>query len=566
MSNPGAVTRSNASKAFAEDLALHFKSHSHLLQIVSLEWERVLGFIIGGIQKAEQSRRLLRWTYPDGLQEWDFEEGTWYSEDDCPEDVKDAIALPPQDLLEWYLGAGGKEGFLKPSVLYFEDFHLCIREVKEERDALLWLLRKAARMDTANDGCERTVILGTATECLPLELEKEMPLLDLPLPDEPTLKSILQRVAYERFELEPSQVQDSLRVLEAAKGLTAMEAEVAFAKAIAKKGRITEEEINLINAEKRQIIRKSGILEFFQPAEDMSDVGGLESLKGWFADRQDSFGQDAKDYGLTPPKGALLLGIPGCGKSLTAKAVASQWRFPLLRFDLGKVFGGLVGESERNIRTALKTAAAVAPCILWIDEIEKGLSGSQSSGSTDGGTAARVFGTFLTWMQEKQEPVFVLATSNNIEALPPEMLRKGRFDEIFFVDLPTPKIREEIFSIHIRRNTGSTDMGAFNLSELAEITRGFSGAEIEQAVKDGMFSAFSDGRRPLHQNDIRRAVEATYPLSQTMGEDLDRLRSWAAARARMASTDRPEVVPASDKKIPRLASERRNIFLPENSD
>lgn len=558
MAIPKPLTRSAATAQVQSELVLHLQSGTRLLQIVSLEWERINGFITNAIKQSGQRRRFLRWTYPDGLQEYDFgDRRSWYPEDELPEDVKEAIALPPQQILEWYLGVRGGPDFNQSSVLYFEDFHLCIREAKEERDALLWLLRKAARMDGE---AKRTIILGTAVECLPIELEKEMPLVDVPLPDEPTLKSVLTSVAFDTFGLPEDRVETSLRILESAKGLTAMEAEVAFAKAIALKGRITEAEIDIINAEKRQIIRKSGILEFFQPREGMADVGGLNCLKHWFAARQESFGQEARDYGLTPPKGVLLLGLPGCGKSLTAKAVAAQWRFPLVRFDLGKVFGGLVGESERNIRTALKTATAVAPCILWIDEIEKGLSGSQSSGSTDGGTAARVFGTFLTWMQEKEEPVFVLATSNNIESLPPEMLRKGRFDEIFFVDLPSATVRAEIFEIHVRRNYRHQDSAHFDFAALAQKTSGFSGAEIEQVVKDAMFTAFSQGQRSLRTDDILAAIEATYPLSKTMGENLNRLRSWAKARARMASDDPFENVPASDTKVPRLRSEKKNIF------
>ena len=250
-------------------------------------------------------------------------------------------------------------------------------------------------------------------------------------------------MARDRFNLPDDKIKPTKRLLEAATGLTAMEAELAFAKAAAQNGQLTETEIDIINAEKEQIIKKSGILEFFQPSESMASVGGLDQLKTWFNQRRGILRGGSK-IRTRASEGVMLLGIPGCGKSLTAKAAASLWRFPLIRFDLGKVFGGIVGESERNIREALRVAEAVSPCILWIDEIEKGLSGSQSSGQTDGGVSSRVFGTFLTWMQEKTAPVFVLATSNNIEQLPPEMLRKGRFDEIFFCDLPTEEIRKDI--------------------------------------------------------------------------------------------------------------------------
>jgi SpoVK/Ycf46/Vps4 family AAA+-type ATPase len=371
----------------------------------------------------------------------------------------------------------------------------------------------------------------------------------------------MKSVAEDRFGLPASKVDPTKRLLESAKGLTAMEAELAFAKAAAEKGQLTENEIDIINAEKRQIIRKSGILEFFQPSESMAKVGGLDELKEWFEQRGDAFSDEATEFGLEPPKGVLLLGIPGCGKSLTAKASAALWRFPLLRFDLGKVFGGIVGESERNIREALRVAEAVAPCILWIDEIEKGLSGSQSSGQTDGGVSARVFGTFLTWMQEKTAPVFVLATSNNIEQLPPEMLRKGRFDEIFFCDLPSSSVREDIFDIHL--STHNSDIiGEFNLAELAKAAPMFSGAEIEQVVKDGMFTAFNDDGRRLTQSDVITAIQATYPLAKTMRESISKMREWASARARMASSGETEnlSVTKGEKRVPRLRSERRNIF------
>jgi SpoVK/Ycf46/Vps4 family AAA+-type ATPase len=245
---------------------------------------------------------------------------------------------------------------------------------------------------------------------------------------------------------------------------------------------------------------------------------------------------------------------------LTAKAAASLWRFPLIRFDLGKVFGGIVGESERNIREALRVAEAVSPCILWIDEIEKGLSGSQSSGQTDGGVSSRVFGTFLTWMQEKTAPVFVLATSNNIEQLPPEMLRKGRFDEIFFCDLPSEEIRKDIFKIHLSTHN-KNNLPEFNLNRLAKISALFSGAEIEQTVKDGMFTAFHNGR-DLVQQDVENAINETYPLAKTMRESITKMREWASARARLASSENTESVdPTEDEKpVPRLKSERRNIF------
>lgn len=554
---------------FRNDFVQLMKAQAPLVQIVSHEWERVEARIKQAIKAQDQPRRYLKWTHTDQLHEWDFEEQEWKRGDQLPEDLVTGAMKNGRQTLQWFLDCDNNEGgdiskprgFLQPAVLHLEDAHALFEErYHNEMDDLTLWLRKAARMNNRDDLKERMIVLGTTTEVLKQELEKEMPILDLPLPNIDTLKIILESVAEDRFSLPASRVNPTKRLIESAKGLTAMEAELAFAKAAAQNGQLTENEIDIINAEKEQIIRKSGILEFFQPSESMASVGGLDQLKEWFNQRGGAFTEEAAEFGLQPPKGVMLLGIPGCGKSLTAKAAAALWRFPLIRFDLGKVFGGIVGESERNIREALRVAEAVSPCILWIDEIEKGLSGSQSSGQTDGGVTSRVFGTFLTWMQEKTAPVFVLATSNNIAQLPPEMLRKGRFDEIFFCDLPSEKIRRDIFKIHL--STHNEDiLDQFDLERLAQNSPLFSGAEIEQAVKDGMFTAFSQKRR-LSESDIDSAIRSTYPLAKTMREGIRDMREWASARARMASSGDLESVEkkAGEKEPPRLRSERRNPF------
>jgi SpoVK/Ycf46/Vps4 family AAA+-type ATPase len=258
----------------------------------------------------------------------------------------------------------------------------------------------------------------------------------------------------------------------------------------------------------------------------------------------------------------LLLGVQGCGKSLLAKAVAATWQFPLLRFDMGKVFGGIVGQSEGNIRTALQVAQALAPCVLWIDEIEKGLAGMGSSDQTDGGTTARVVGTLLTWMQEKREPVFVVATANRIDMLPPELLRKGRFDEIFFVDLPTRSVREEILAIHLKKKRRNPNN--FDIAKLAASSIGFSGAELEEAVREGLYDAFAEGRELLTDH-VQRALDKTFPLSRTMRDQIESLRQWAKVRARLAAGQAPEPLPqdGSESSAPRLKQESsRNPFIP----
>ncbi len=285
-------------------------------------------------------------------------------------------------------------------------------------------------------------------------------------------------------------------------------------------------------AEKQQLIRKSGVLEYFDTQEQVADIGGMEVLKAWLGSRSPAFTDKAQRFGLPAPRGVLLLGVQGCGKSLTAKAVAQLWRLPLLRLDVGRIYSGIVGSSEQNIRRALQMAETVAPCVLWIDEIEKALAGVQSSGMSDAGVTSRIFGTINTWMQEKTKPVFVVATANDISQLPPELLRKGRFDEIFFVDLPAAEERREIFEIDLRRR--KRDITQFDLDRLAKEAVGFSGSEIEQAVISALYAAF-EADRDITTEDISGAIKETVPLFYTMREDIDMVRRWAKGRARPAS-------------------------------
>jgi SpoVK/Ycf46/Vps4 family AAA+-type ATPase len=319
------------------------------------------------------------------------------------------------------------------------------------------------------------------------------------------------------------------KVLKAAQGLTCTECENVFARSLVQTRTL---DINVILTEKKQIIRRSKVLEFFEAQEDMTRVGGMSLLKEWLAKRALSFSERARQFGLPEPRGLLLLGVQGAGKSLVAKAIASQWQFPLLRMDLGSLFSEMVGSSEQNMRTALRLAESVAPCLLWLDELEKGLGGIASSHLSDAGTTARVFGNFLTWMQEKTAPVFVVATANDISILPAEVLRKGRFDEIFFIDLPNYDERAEIFAIHLARR-GRNPLG-YDLDLLAQKSDGFSGAEIEQVVISGLYDAFEAGHE-LANEDLVRNLAATIPLSRTMEQQISGLRSWARTHARPAS-------------------------------
>ncbi|MGL6282671.1 MAG: stress-responsive protein Ycf46, partial [Microcoleaceae cyanobacterium] len=324
------------------------------------------------------------------------------------------------------------------------------------------------------------------------------------------------------------------KLIKAALGLTKDEAEKVYRKAQVTSGRLTEEEVEIVLSEKKQIIRRNGILEYIEEDETIDAVGGLEELKNWLKQRSNAFTERAREYGLPQPKGMLILGIPGCGKSLIAKTTSRLWGLPLIRLDMGRVYdGSMVGRSEANLRNALKTVESISPAILFIDELDKAFAGSGGSADSDGGTSSRIFGSFLTWMQEKTSPVFVMATANRIERLPGEFLRKGRFDELFFVDLPNKEERKDIFYIHLSKRRREIDR--FDLEQLAVVSEGFSGAEIEQAVIAAMYEAFAQDRE-FTQLDIIAAIKSTLPLSKTMTEQVTALRDWARQRARPAAT------------------------------
>ncbi|MBL8957104.1 MAG: AAA family ATPase [Myxococcaceae bacterium] len=380
-----------------------------------------------------------------------------------------------------------------------------------------------------------TVLLVSPTLTIPPELEKDVSVIDVPLPTVGELLQLLKDIFGILKKSNRSEVHltrdDAEALVKAAHGLTLSEAENAFAKAIALDNRLDVADVRVILEEKRQVVRKSGLLEYFPSDESLSAVGGLEQLKVWLDRRKNAFGAAARDFGLPEPKGLLLLGVQGCGKSLTAKAISAQWRLPLLRLDMGRIFSGLIGSSEENVRKAIKSAEGLAPVVLWVDEIEKGLAGS-GGGANDTGVAARVFGTLLTWLQEKTAPVFVVATANRIDALPPELLRKGRFDEIFFIDLPTANERADIFRIHLAKRRRAPE--SFDVAKLAAAAEGFSGAEIEQAIVSALYDAFADGAQ-LSQAGIEKSLAETVPLSRTMVEEIARLRDWAKLRTRKAS-------------------------------
>jgi ATP-dependent 26S proteasome regulatory subunit len=370
---------------------------------------------------------------------------------------------------------------------------------------------------------QNVVLLATAVR-IPEELRDVLTVLEVPLPTPQELAEELQR-----FPLDPGAREPLAR---AAQGLTLERLRRVLGRAIADHQELGAADVSLLLDEKQQSIRQTEVLEFYPASTNVQDIGGLDNLKEWLLRRGGAFSDRARHYGIPYPKGLLLAGIQGTGKSLTAKAIAHHWQLPLLRLDVGRLFGGLVGESESRTRQMIQLSEAIAPCVLWIDEIDKGFAGLEGRG--DAGTASRVFGTFLTWLAEKESAVFVVATANNVRSLPPELLRKGRFDELFFVGLPSQAEREEIFTVHLQRYRPSS-FRSYDLSRLAYETPNFSGAELEQAIIEAMHLGFSQNR-DFTTEDILEAASQIVPLAQTAQQEIRTLQEWATSgRARLAS-------------------------------
>ena len=412
------------------------------------------------------------------------------------------------------------------AVILLRDFHQCWE--RQPR-----VIRKLRNLAQHLKYTQKTIVITAPVPQIPEELKDEVSVLEYEHPNVDELLGILQRLLASPSAKMTLGKDETEKLIRSALGLSANQAQRVFAKAIVSEGVLDEDDISLVTNEKKQVIREFGALEFYDCHESPSDVGGLEVLKEWLRMRESAFGQPARDYGLPEPKGIALIGIPGTGKSLTAKMIGGLWSLPLLRLDIGALYGSLVGESEENARRALKLAETIAPCVLWIDELEKAIS----MGGGDGGTSMRVFGTLLSWMQDKKKPVFVVATANDISRLPPELLRRGRFDEIFFLDLPTQQERKAILEVHIaKRNRSSQN---FDLDRLASLSEGYVGAEIEQAVIDAMYRAFNDSQKPGREfttDDIAYCLRKLVPMSRSQKEIVDGLRQWLSeGRAQSAS-------------------------------
>ena len=439
----------------------------------------------------------------------------------------------------------------KNSVFVMCDFHVFFGVKGRQVDYNVVRRLRDNLSDLKTSKFRKNVIFLASELLIPETMQKEITILDMPLPTLSEIKAKFDKMITQNTQIDTSGLDEEgkEKLCKAAMGLTLQEAENAFALAMVNDGKVDVSDLDIILSEKMQVIKKTGILEFINTDIKISDVGGLENLKSWLNKRNNSWSESAKKYCLPAPKGVLITGVPGCGKSLTAKALSAAWQLPLLKLDFGKIFSGIVGSSEENMRKAIKTAEAVAPSILWVDEIEKSLSGLNSNG--DSGTSSRIFGTFLTWMQEKTAPVFVIATANNINSLPAELLRKGRFDEIFFVDLPTQREREEIFKLHLSKRLKDKDVASkieINsdlYKQLAQMTEGFVGAEIEQVVISALYEAFFN-KRPLEFSDLANTIKNVVPLSVTQKEQILAIRQWANIRA-VAATKKDDMVEYSSK-------------------
>ncbi|NEO26391.1 MAG: AAA family ATPase [Kamptonema sp. SIO4C4] len=495
-----------------EELSILVKAQYPLIYLVTPEEERAEHEIAKIAQNSTQHQRVFVWTMTQGMVEYGQSR-----------QQPQHNTISPEAAIQWTIQQR------EPGIFIFKDLHDFITGAGVKR-----ALRDAI---ASFKGTEKIILLMSPLQEVPLELEKEVVVMDFPLPDMAELNQVLSKQLNQtKTRRTSTEVREKL--LKAALGLTRDEAEKVYRKAHVKAGRLTQEEVDIILSEKKQLIRRNGILEYIEEDETIDSIGGLEELKKWLKQRSGAFTERAREYGLPQPKGMLILGVPGCGKSLIAKTTSRLWGLPILRLDMGRIYdGSMVGRSEANLRNALKTAESISPAILFIDEIDKSFAGGTGSSDSDGGTSSRIFGSFLTWMQEKTSPVFVMATANRIERLPGEFLRKGRFDEIFFVDLPTPEERQDIFRIHLSKRR--EDITRFDLDQLAKMSEGFSGAEIEQALIAAMYEAFAQDRE-FTQLDIIAALKATLPLSRTMTEQVTALRDWARQRARPAASSTAE--------------------------
>ena len=489
---------------FTDELTLLLKARYPIIYINTIEEDRV-EYIIRKYIKTSLNRSIYSWDFIDG-----------YTNNPNNEGFAKRNPVQALELIERLTAQ-------TPALFLLKDFNRFLTDVSISRK-----LKNISRILKLQP---KTVIIVGSELTIPKELSDLITILQFQLPIESEINYELKRLI-ESLNIEiDQQILESLT--RACQGLSLERIRRVLSKIIATYKTIDENSIKLLLNEKKQIISQTEILEYWSVDETISKIGGVDNLKNWLKKRKTSFGLQASNYGLPTPRGLLLVGIQGTGKSLTAKAIATEWQLPLLKLDVGKLFGGIVGESESRLRQMIEVAETISPCILWIDEIDKAFSNNSNTG--DSGTSNRVLATFISWLSEKTKPVFVVATANNVDLLPLEIIRKGRFDEIFFLDLPQKQEREQIFKIHIKEFRPNR-WESFDYSKLAQLSEAFSGAEIRQSIIEAMYHAFYE-KREFTTEDICLALTQLIPLSQLENNQTLKLKNWAVSgKIRLASS------------------------------
>jgi ATP-dependent 26S proteasome regulatory subunit len=506
----------NPFESLMVQLSLMIRARYGMLYIVGLEEEPMENVIAKVASQLSTPRQVLLWDIVRG----------WSDNGSAKASVIAALDRVQK--------ASDREAY---TIFVLRDLHPILKAPYTDRNAPV--VRELRNLTRELKHTFKTLILTSPTLELPDELRDEVTVIDFPLPNTQEILSLISQIVQpENLKITGLALE---QLVKACQGLSRARIRRVLGKALAAKQQVNDSDIDGVLEEKRQAIRQTGILEFLPSQASLKNVGGLQNLKQWVKMRQDAFTEEARRFGIPNPKGVLLVGIQGTGKSLSAKTIANEWRLPLLRLDSGRLFGGIVGESESRVRQMIQLVEAIAPCVLWIDEIDKAFGNINSGADGDSGTSRRVFGTLITWMQEKTSPVFMVATANNVRILPAELLRKGRFDEIFFLNLPTELERAEIFKVHLQK-LRPNKWRDFDMGLLARCAKEFSGAEIEQVIIDGLYHAFgtfvNKQRRDLITEDILRAIEETVPLAAISRDQIQDLKRWAAeAGARSASND-----------------------------
>ena len=529
-----------------ERLKLLIDSHTPIVVVETVEEHRAIQLMRHAAH--DLGMPVFEWSVADGLQRLnapqqpsfaDYRSAPQVLSFSDPNLLPGTAALDPRDytptgpLLNTQQPANALahiETLTVEAVFIFKDIHRHLEDLvvaRRIRDVAAVFCRSRSTL----------VLMGPSVK-LPPELEKQVEYVDLPLPDTDRLRQIIEE-SYERLNQRKRLKRNVDEVaLEGMagnmRGLTEDEAERAITQALVKRYLLSAELVPDLIQAKKDILRRSDMLEFVEPIADLDSVGGLDNLKSWFRQRRGAWDVAAREFGLEPPRGVIIMGVQGCGKSMACRALAGDWKLPLVKFDTAAVYDKFIGETEKRIKKVLLVAEQLAPVVLWIDELEKVFAGAgPDSASVDAGVSARVLGTFLTWMQDRRAAVCVAATSNNVESLPPELIRKGRFDEIFFVDLPNDVEREAILRLHLSRR--KRNPAEFDLPRVVAATAGFSGAELEAALQASLYAAFAE-KQALTTGHIVKVIETTVPLSETRAEDIRRLRNWARERAVAATS------------------------------